>query len=211
MTWSDWRLNPGGIFHGASGTNWSFVFETAISWFVPAIPAAVILSAAALFLVLPRASGTAGSDERGQMLNIESVNHVGIRVSDKQRSIDFYATLGFELVSDHGFDQGHPVVMKHPSGVVLNLLGPATSGAGSNILMDVDEKYPGITHVALTVSSLDDARAFVGENGIEITGSFSFGSMSAIFIRDPDRNVIELDAYADGENTGGRGYSDHPG
>ena len=34
------------------------------------------------------------------MLDIESVNHVGIRISDKRRSIDFYSTLGFELISD---------------------------------------------------------------------------------------------------------------
>ena len=37
------------------------------------------------------------------------------------------------------------------------------------------------------------------KNGIQVTGSFSFGSMSAIFIRDPDRNVIELDVYNDAE------------
>ncbi len=33
------------------------------------------------------------------------------------------------------------------------------------------------------------------QNGIQITGSFSFGSMSAIFILDPGRNMIELDVY----------------
>ncbi len=60
------------------------------------------------------------------MLNIESVNHVGIRVGDKARSVSFYADLGFELLQDAGFDKGHPVVMKHPSGVAVNLLGPAT-------------------------------------------------------------------------------------
>ena len=144
------------------------------------------------------------------MLNIESVNHVGIRISDKQRSIDFYSTLGFELLSDHGFEQGHPIVMKHPSGVVLNLLGPATVADDSNILMDVDEKYTGITHVALTVASLDETKSFVDDAGIAITGSFSFGNMSAIFIRDPDRNVIELDAYAAAGSGDGDGYAAHP-
>jgi catechol 2,3-dioxygenase-like lactoylglutathione lyase family enzyme len=29
------------------------------------------------------------------MLNIESVNHVGIRVSNKMRSVSFYENLGF--------------------------------------------------------------------------------------------------------------------
>lgn len=144
------------------------------------------------------------------MLNIESVNHIGIRIKDKTRSVAFYELLGFEFNSDAGFDDGHPIIIKHPSGVVLNLLGPANTSGDSNILMDVDEKHTGITHVALTVSTLDDAKSFMSDNDIEITGSFSFGTMSAIFIRDPDRNVIELDAYDRGESAGDSGYSDHP-
>jgi catechol-2,3-dioxygenase len=142
-------------------------------------------------------------------MQIENVNHVGIRVGDKQRSIDFYALLGFELISDAGFESGHPVIMKHASGVVVNLLGPATVSGDSNILMDIDEKHTGITHVALTVRSLQGARDFVGERDIDITGSFSFGKMSAIFIRDPDRNVIELDAYGP-DDCDGDGYEHHP-
>ncbi len=144
------------------------------------------------------------------MLDIKSVNHVGIRVRDKSRSMSFYENLGFQLIQDAGFDKGHPVIMKHPSGVVVNLLGPANTIDGSNILMDVDEKYPGYTHIALTVSSLDDAREFMNTNGVEISGSFSFQNMSAIFIRDPDRNVIEFDAYGDVGKEDSSGYSSHP-
>lgn len=144
------------------------------------------------------------------MLNIESVNHIGIRVADKHRSVSFYQELGFSVVQDTGFEQGHPVVIKHPSGVVLNLLGPANTPSKANILMDVEQKYPGYTHIALTVDSLPDAKEFMGANNIEITGSFSFGNMSAIFIRDPDRNVIELDAYGDMTAEGSQDYSDHP-
>ena len=144
------------------------------------------------------------------MLGITEVNHVGIRVSDKDRSAEFYSVLGFELISDVGFESGHPVIMRHPSSVVLNLLGPADVRDGTNILMDVDQKHPGITHVALTVSSLAQAKEFVSEHGIAITGSFSFGNMSAIFIRDPDRNVIELDAYDAEEPCEDDGYTNHP-
>lgn len=144
------------------------------------------------------------------MLSIETINHVGIRIRDKSVSIRFYALLGFELLSDHGFEGGHPVVMKHSSGVVLNLLGPANISENSNILMDVDDKHTGITHVALTVGSIDDATAFMNDNDIKITGSFSFGNMSAIFIRDPDRNVIELDAYRDVASDNAGDYADHP-
>ena len=127
------------------------------------------------------------------MLGIQQVNHIGIRIGELERSRAFYEALGFTFVSDAGFKDGHPVIMRHPSGVVLNLLGPRKDGDGSNILMDVDAKYPGITHVALTVDSLEKAKAFLAEHDIEITGSFDFASMAAVFIRDPDRNVIEFD------------------
>ncbi len=133
------------------------------------------------------------------MLPIEKVDHVGIRVSQKQVSIDFYEGLGFETLTDAGFEQGHPVIMRHPSGVVINLLGPSNASSQTNILMDVDEKHPGITHVSFKIASMDAAKAFLEKTGIELTGEFSFKGMHAIFIRDPDRNVIELDAYAGAE------------
>ena len=144
------------------------------------------------------------------MLEIEAVNHVGIRVREKLRSMAFYESLGFALVADAGFEEGHPVIMRHPSGVVVNLLGPSTSSEDTNVLMDVAEKHPGYTHIALTVSSLAAAKRFLADQGIEITGSFSFGEMSAIFIRDPDRNVIELDAYDSQVEEDAAGYLDHP-
>ena len=144
------------------------------------------------------------------MLKILAVNHIGIRVANKAVSVAFYEGLGFELIQDTGFEKGHPVILRHPGGVVLNLLGPATSSAGTNILMDVAEKHPGYTHVALTVESLEETKESLGRSGVQITGSFSFGNMSAVFIRDPDRNVIELDAYGHVEGGDSSAYASHP-
>jgi lactoylglutathione lyase len=144
------------------------------------------------------------------MLDIRSVNHIGIRVGEKSRSVSFYQDLGFEQLQDAGFEEGHPVIMRHPSGVVLNLLGPANVTPISNVLMDVPEKHAGYTHIALTIASLSGAEKFMRDRSIEITGSFSFGEMSAIFIRDPDRNVIELDAYGELDEYGTKGYAGHP-
>ena len=42
----DWLENPGGIFHSEIGTNWKFVFDTAISWFVPTFIYVVIIASA---------------------------------------------------------------------------------------------------------------------------------------------------------------------
>ena len=126
------------------------------------------------------------------MLDIVKVDHVGIRVSDKDLSIAFYERLGYKLMADAGFEQGHPVIMQHPSGLVLNLLGPAGAMAGENILMDVDDKYPGITHFALHIESVKQAEALFEDLGVAITGRHNFKGIESIFIRDPDRNVIEL-------------------
>jgi nitrogen fixation-related uncharacterized protein len=46
MSYVDWRHNPQGIFHDELGTNWDFVLETAVSWFVPVALIAFILSIA---------------------------------------------------------------------------------------------------------------------------------------------------------------------
>lgn len=59
--------------------------------------------------------------------------------------------------------------------------------------MDVDVKYPGFTHVALQVPSIDGAAAALKEAGIQTSGSRTHGETTvALFIRDPDLNVIEF-------------------
>ena len=126
------------------------------------------------------------------MLEISNFDHVGIRISDRDKSVAFYELLGFEMIADGGYDQGHPLVMLHPTGININLLGPATAGAGENILMDEKPKYPGITHVALKMKDAGATEKFVTDNGIAISGRREFRGTKTIFIRDPDRNVLEL-------------------
>jgi lactoylglutathione lyase len=147
------------------------------------------------------------------MLEIEKVDHVGIRVSDKDNAIAFYQMLGFELLTDVGFEKGHPVIMQHASGDVLNLLGPADETPLKNILMDIDAKHAGITHVSFKVQSIDRAKTFLEESGVALSGEFRFKGLHAIFIRDPDLNVIELDGYVGNEpdtRTESSSYDDHP-
>ena len=126
------------------------------------------------------------------MLDIQRFDHIGIRIGERDRSVAFYERLGFEMIADGGYAAGHPLVMLHPSGININLLGPATAKAGENVLMDIDEKYPGITHIALQVADAEATEKFVTEAGIAITGRRDFRGVKTIFIRDPDRNVLEL-------------------
>lgn len=114
---------------------------------------------------------------------IKSIDHVGITVTDLARSVKFYEMLGFEQVEDGGFEEGKPVVMRHYSGVTIKLL-KRTNGA-----------IQGGTQIALEVGSLSKTRAFMDYNDIEVTDTYDFESGGAIYIRDPDDNVIELDMY----------------
>lgn len=61
--------------------------------------------------------------------------------------------------------------------------------------MGVEQKYAGYTHIALQIDSIAKAKDFFSQQGIAITSSFGGDKMQAIFVRDPDANVIEFDAY----------------
>ena len=128
------------------------------------------------------------------MLELLQVDHVGLRVSDIDRSIAFYRLLGFEQVCDAGYSRGRPIIMCNANGLVINLLGPATAGSGANILMDEERKFTGYTHVAFRVPKLQETVECLSTREVEITGGpiRFFTGMESVFIRDPDRNVIEI-------------------
>lgn len=113
---------------------------------------------------------------------IKNIDHVGIYISDLDRSVSFYRMLGFEKEEDYGFSEGEPVVMRHQSGVAINLLSRGTRDKGH-------------TQIALEVSSLSQTRAFMEYNGIDISHSFDDEGGGAVYIKDPDDNLIELDRY----------------
>jgi lactoylglutathione lyase len=87
------------------------------------------------------------------------------------------------------------VVVKHPGGVELNLLDSGNdTHSNQNVLMDVEARYPGYTHIAVEVQSVDTAKEFLKSNHVDITeGPVTFGDgKTSIFIRDPDLNVLEF-------------------
>ena len=135
----------------------------------------------------------------GDTINVERVDHIGIRVADADRAIEFYGILGFEVVTRVAFDP--VIIIRNPEDVEINLvINAAPDKDGENVLMDIGTKYAGITHVALRVSSIVDTMNVLKAHDIAITqGPVMFGKDGhvSLFVRDPDRNVIELRARAE--------------
>lgn len=124
---------------------------------------------------------------------IKGIAHVGIRVHDLDRSARFYALLGFEKTL--GPIGPEPVaILEHPAGVEINLVLNAPKAKEPNVLMDVPEKHPGITHVAFECADILAMKAHLEAAGLACSGgpiTFPTGAQ-AVFFRDPDGNVIEL-------------------
>ncbi|AZG34394.1 VOC family protein [Shewanella psychromarinicola] len=130
---------------------------------------------------------------RNKIMKIMSLDHVGIRVMEFDRAIRFYEKLGFSVTRQDSKE--HVVVLKHDSGVEINLLDSGSNDNNQkNVLMDVENKYPGYTHYALEVNSAVNAKQYLESIGLVVTeGPATFGDgKTSIFIRDPDKNVIEL-------------------
>ena len=131
---------------------------------------------------------------------ITGVAHLGIRVHDLARSREFYQLLGFEFII--GPVGPEPVaVLKHPAGVEINLILNADESSAKNILMDIEEKHAGYTHVALAIRDVVEAKTVLDEANIPITGgptNYPNGARG-LFVRDPDRNVVEFYQPADSQ------------
>ncbi len=105
----------------------------------------------------------------------------------------FYGVLGFEF--EHQSAHDAVVIIKNGHGVEINLIFNANdTNDGKNILMDVGVQYAGYTHVALGVDSIKRTIDILAANDIPITQGpvvMREGHV-AVFVRDPDLNVIEL-------------------
>lgn len=125
---------------------------------------------------------------------IKAYDHIGIRVTDRDVSIAFYRLLGFRQ-TDY-FPEYHANEMETPHGVRINLIMNGAKRPGAkNVLMDEVIKLPGHTHPAFIVDDIERMAAWLRENGIPITeGPSPIGPRRvALFIRDPDGNVLEFD------------------
>lgn len=131
---------------------------------------------------------------------ILAYDHIGIRVSDLNRSMAFYQALGF--VESARFPRYEANEMLSADGVRINLIfNGARVPEAHNVLLDEPIKLPGITHPAFITDDLQALQQWLEQQGIVITeGPHPIGPRRiALFFRDPDGNVLEFNQLIDGD------------
>ena len=129
-------------------------------------------------------------------------NHVGHCVADLARAKRFYQeALGFELLYEvQPPDDSSSTLMRLPNpgltatylrrdGLILELLHFAA--AGTTPVRDRPMNEPGLTHISVSVTDIDKACARVVERGGEVVEETRIPDV-AVFVRDPDGQLIEL-------------------
>jgi lactoylglutathione lyase len=110
----------------------------------------------------------------------------GLRVTDRQASVAFYAALGYEIVGE---------VPDSPIGHLTMLKLPGDEFVSLELVHDprADAAAPGFSHFAISVESLDDTVARLATAGIHADAVQSPApDMYTTDITDPDGRTIEL-------------------
>lgn len=118
------------------------------------------------------------------------IGHVHLKVSDLQRSIDFYCgLLGFELVMMYGDQAAFISAGGYHHHIGLNTWH--SKGAGP-----APEHAVGLYHTAILYPERKDLAAILKRlldaKYPNITGASDHGVSEAIYLNDPDQNGVEL-------------------
>ena len=130
------------------------------------------------------------ASEQRQTVHPETrIGHVHLKVADLERAIGFYhGVLGFEITQRYG------------SSAAFLSAGGYHHHIGLNTWESQDGSPPppgatGLYHVAIDYPSrfeLADALRRLIAAGIELDGASDHGVSEALYLRDPDRNGLEL-------------------
>ena len=121
---------------------------------------------------------------------ISGLHHIAILCSDREASLRFYRTLGFDLYESHIRPVRHDeILMLRGHGITLELF---VSG-GNPARVTGPEAY-GLRHLALAVDTLDGVLCTLTEAGYEPepVRRDSFSGERMTFVKDPDGLPVEL-------------------
>jgi catechol 2,3-dioxygenase-like lactoylglutathione lyase family enzyme len=136
-----------------------------------------------------------------------NIRHTGIVVNDLEASLDFwYSIFGFRLIKRMDEQGGHIDKMigeKDIKVTTAKLIGPDNSMIELlKFTSHPDKKYwngnpysTGLTHIAFTVSSIDEISAALTKVGFPIENEPQFspdGSVKVVYCRGPEGILLEL-------------------
>lgn len=117
------------------------------------------------------------------------IGHVHLKVSNLQRSLDFYCgLLGFEITTTYGKDAAFISAGEYHHHIGLNTWF-------SKNAQPAPENTPGLFHTAILYPTRKDLTIIFKrllDAGHPITGASDHGVSEAIYLDDPDKNGIEL-------------------
>jgi len=124
------------------------------------------------------------------MIRLKALDHVGLKVTDMDKALDFYQRLGLTLLRTSGPNaDGLRSAVIQVGSQELNIFShPEFVSSGK-------ENPVGIDHFCLTVdaASVDDVIADLRQAGIEIVrGPVERRDGTALFVHDPDGVRVEL-------------------
>lgn len=126
--------------------------------------------------------------------------HVGLRVADLKRSLDFYTSVGYEVVGEvPESGLGHLTMLKLPSDkfITIELVHDPNGEA-----IDYDTR---LSHLVIQVDFMDDTVSQLAARGIEAeapTSPDGSDDFRTTWILDPDGNRIELVQWPAGHADG---------
>lgn len=117
------------------------------------------------------------------------IGHVHLKVSDIQRSLDFYCgMLGFELMTMYGKDAAFISAGGYHHHIGLNTWHSKNGPPASR-------KSAGLFHTAILYPTRKDLAAIfqrLHEEKYPLSGASDHGVSEAIYLDDPDKNGVEL-------------------
>lgn len=138
---------------------------------------------------------------------VKEIRHSGIAVSDLERSVSFYRDLlGFRVYKEMLESGPHMDAMLALKGVQVTTVKMSAPGGGAIELLKfhshpedraarLNVHQVGITHLAFTVESIDEAFDKLTSKGIEFNSkpqNSPDGYARVAFCRDPDGNLLEM-------------------
>ena len=124
------------------------------------------------------------------MLRLKAIDHVGLRVSDMDKTLHFYQQLGLTLLraSGPGADGRRAAVIQVGSQEINLVSRPEFVPSGEN-------QHIGIDHFCLQVeaASFDDVIADLQRAGIDVgKGAEQRRDGTSVYLHDPDGVRVEL-------------------